>query len=615
MKVWFQNRRMKHKRQTLGKEDGDEKDGVPSNEIGNHKDEKLLIDDDDKKSFHSGDVSGDPGGSLSDRTDRNSIRAGNNNNSPSAANNNSSQSNTGFNNNSNGASSSGSNNSVSSSFENMIADDDSRSHDENEVISPIVHPNKVIKESRIKSEGGLKTPEIIKHHIAGKKKSTSSSAQEVCTITSKGVLLAMPDSTVNNSTLPGNSASRSLTPSTTPEAPGHLNLRSPLTIQPTHSEHLSRPRSSPSSTNTPLLSFGHSFLNISSGTPEAGKSVAGTSQSPIQTLQNIYHHTKTMDFRNGFSNNRQKNSSIYSQNQSQNLHRPEDCIQLRDSYSDEAHTLYARQHQTTISRIGQHGKSNTTLQNIYSATVPYHQQQSPYLHTQEYHGYGSSQLTHHCTYNRNMQDGNAFDTGQGYSHIHNDQSADGYMTNVNYGYSIRRTYHPTGENFSLHGHSTVPLQSEQHYYSDNQQNTQQGQHLVSSYVGHRMPIHSNQKEYRAEVKCQSDNYYEQRTEQLLHDGGDLVNISNNYASSPDAFTTVGITTTATAIAAANAVVITPPDSTGQVENYSDSYVNLYGNPVSATVPTQSVDNSNSSSDFNFLSNLANDFAPEYYQLS
>jgi homeobox protein HoxA/B2 len=29
----------------------------------------------------------------------------------------------------------------------------------------------------------------------------------------------------------------------------------------------------------------------------------------------------------------------------------------------------------------------------------------------------------------------------------------------------------------------------------------------------------------------------------------------------------------------------------------------------------SAENSNSSSDFNFLSNLANDFAPEYYQLS
>lgn len=31
--------------------------------------------------------------------------------------------------------------------------------------------------------------------------------------------------------------------------------------------------------------------------------------------------------------------------------------------------------------------------------------------------------------------------------------------------------------------------------------------------------------------------------------------------------------------------------------------------------TGMVENSNSSSDFNFLSNLANDFVPEYYQLS
>lgn len=32
-------------------------------------------------------------------------------------------------------------------------------------------------------------------------------------------------------------------------------------------------------------------------------------------------------------------------------------------------------------------------------------------------------------------------------------------------------------------------------------------------------------------------------------------------------------------------------------------------------PLATMENSNSSSDFNFLSNLANDFAPEYYQLS
>uniref|UniRef100_A0A6V7JED7 Uncharacterized protein n=1 Tax=Bracon brevicornis TaxID=1563983 RepID=A0A6V7JED7_9HYME len=79
-----------------------------------------------------------------------------------------------------------------------------------------------------------------------------------------------------------------------------------------------------------------------------------------------------------------------------------------------------------------------------------------------------------------------------------------------------------------------------------------------------------------------------------------------------------MTTTATAIAAATAAVITPPDSTGQSESNTDSYTgfaNFYGEPVHPTAPTPSADNSNSSSDFNFLSNLASDFAPEYYQLS
>lgn len=37
--------------------------------------------------------------------------------------------------------------------------------------------------------------------------------------------------------------------------------------------------------------------------------------------------------------------------------------------------------------------------------------------------------------------------------------------------------------------------------------------------------------------------------------------------------------------------------------------------AAAHLPNAQMDNSNSSSDFNFLSNLANDFAPEYYQLS
>lgn len=74
-------------------------------------------------------------------------------------------------------------------------------------------------------------------------------------------------------------------------------------------------------------------------------------------------------------------------------------------------------------------------------------------------------------------------------------------------------------------------------------------------------------------------------------------------------------------------------SVGNNNNDNNGFVGgptqLQGTPVAAatagsagyvSVPSSSslsglVENSNSSSDFNFLSNLANDFAPEYYQLS
>lgn len=71
--------------------------------------------------------------------------------------------------------------------------------------------------------------------------------------------------------------------------------------------------------------------------------------------------------------------------------------------------------------------------------------------------------------------------------------------------------------------------------------------------------------------------------------------------------------------------------TGANSNDNNGFVSgptqLQGTPATAavaagyvSVPSSSslsglVENSNSSSDFNFLSNLANDFAPEYYQLS
>lgn len=71
----------------------------------------------------------------------------------------------------------------------------------------------------------------------------------------------------------------------------------------------------------------------------------------------------------------------------------------------------------------------------------------------------------------------------------------------------------------------------------------------------------------------------------------------------------------------SSVVMTPPSSVrGDSEQYN-TFHQFYGNnaaPTNTQLHNQNMvlpDNSNSSSEFNFLSNLANDFAPEYYQLS
>lgn len=65
-------------------------------------------------------------------------------------------------------------------------------------------------------------------------------------------------------------------------------------------------------------------------------------------------------------------------------------------------------------------------------------------------------------------------------------------------------------------------------------------------------------------------------------------------------------------------VMTPPASV-QTDN-SDSYNNFhqfYGadnNPALGNQQVAQPESSNGSSDFNFLSNLANDYIPEYYQI-
>ncbi|XP_015180821.1 PREDICTED: homeotic protein proboscipedia [Polistes dominula] len=640
VKVWFQNRRMKHKRQTLSKEDGDEKDGSTSDGMEKTKNDKILsIDADEKKSCHNCDISGvgDVGSTLSgdvadlassgrrsSNSNNNNTNNNNNNNTPTATNNN--NSNPGFNTNSNGASSVGSTNSVSSSLEKMMADDDSRSQDGSEVTSPSVPTKKLSNnEVRIKVESGHKSPNASKQ-ISISKKSPSASSKEICSVNSNGVLLAMPDSTVSTPVLPGQSSARSLTPSSTPGTPASVQLQqgSPLSMQQTHTAYMQRPRSSPSST-TSVPAIMHGSANPGTMSPHAAITMAAN-QNHFQQ-QNVYQSNLGVDYRNGVPTNRQTVPPVVQQTQSQNSY----CIRQRYQhtripYSNEVHPY--RQNQTVVSRMS-HARV-TGPRNVYGSNMQFHQQQNQYGNTADYNGYPQSEATYHASYHRNMQSGGAYNTAQGYPNPQAEQPTEGYMNSGNYGYTSTG-YHPNSENLASHGHSNVSTQSgQQHYYNEiphqqqqqqqqqpQPQPQQQQQQQAESYVAHPPSMHPTSSDYRTNNKCHPNTYYEQTNQMHVHQGGEASNIPNSYVSSPDPFPAPGMTTTATAIAAATAAVITPPGSTGQADGSTDynNYGNFYGEPVHTTAPPPSADNSNSSSDFNFLSNLANDFVPEYYQLS
>ncbi|XP_011155414.2 homeotic protein proboscipedia [Solenopsis invicta] len=634
VKVWFQNRRMKHKRQTLSKEDGDEKDGSTSDGMEKTKSDKMLsADNDEKKSCHNCDISGvgDVGSTLTgDVTDLGSSgrRNSNNNNTPGATNNNNNNnSNAGFNTNSNGASSVGSTNSVSSSFEKMIVDDDSRSQDGSEVTSPSV-TKKLSSEVRVKVESGHKSPNTAKQQqISVSKKSPSANTKDMCSVNSNGVLLAMPDSTVSTPVLPGQNSTRSLTPSSTPGTPVSVQLQqgSPLGIQQAaHTAYMQRPRSSPSSTTSlpgPMLH--PASTNPGTMSPHGGRNISNSQQAHFQQ-QGVYQPTPAIDYRNGVPANRQSIPTASQQSQSQQSYCTRDTYQQpRISYSSEVNSLYVRQNQTVGSRVTHHVRATgTASRSMYGANMQFHQQaQLQYGSTGEYNGYPQAGPPYHA-YHRSMQGSNAYNSGQGYSATQNEQSTDGYMTPGNYGYSTGGNYHGAGENLATHGHAAVSAQTGQHYFNDIQQQQQHPQqHTAEGYVTHQPPMHPSSGDYRPGNKCHPGAYYEQAAAGQLHvhQGGEASSIPNSYVSSPDPFPAPGMTTTATAIAAATAAVITPPGSAGQTDGNNESYSNygnFYGEPVhTATAPPPSADNSNSSSDFNFLSNLANDFAPEYYQLS
>ncbi|KOX78584.1 Homeotic protein proboscipedia [Melipona quadrifasciata] len=350
------------------------------------------------------------------------------------------------------------------------------------------------------------------------------------------------------------------------------------------------------------------------------KNISNNQQTHFQQ-QSVYQSTSAIDYRNGVPN-RQAVPAASQQTQSQGSYCSRDTYQQpRISYPGDVHPLYARQNQVLGSRVGHHVRAATgaASRTMYNSSMQFHQQQNQYANTGgEYNGYPQAGPPYHASYHRTMQGGSAYNqASQGYSAQH-DQTTESYMTPTgNYGYPSSGNYHATSENLASHGHAAVSVQTGQHYYNDIQQQQQhQQQHTAEGYVTHQPPMHPSSGDYRAGAKqCHPNAYYDQQASQLhVHQGGEASSIPNSYVSSPDPFPAPGMTTTATAIAAATAAVITPPGSAAQAEGNADSYNygNFYAEPVHTAAPPPSADNSNSSSDFNFLTNLANDFAPENF---
>lgn len=387
---------MKHKRQTLTKEDGDDKDGGSSDGLEKSKSDKLLgLDEDEKKSCHNCDISGvgDVGSTLSgDVTELTSVRGGNsNNNTPSATNNNS------FNANSNGASSVGSTNSVSSTFDKMMVDEDSRSHDSSDVTSPSLSSKKL--DVRVKVEADHKSPNATKQQqISISKKSPSSSGKDMCSVTSNGVLLALPDSTVGTPTLQNQqgSSTRSLTPSSTPGTPASVHLQgSPLSMQQaTHGVYMQRPRSSPSSST----SGGNVQTNLlHSGNNPTGAISPHNRNPQSHFQQGVYHQTPaSIDYRNGGQAVNRQAVPIGNQ-QNAYCSREATYHQQRISYASEMHPQYARQSQT-MNRVNHHTRtgSGRSMYNHHSMQQ-FHQQHNQYGNTAAYNGYAQSG-TYHASY-------------------------------------------------------------------------------------------------------------------------------------------------------------------------------------------------------------------------
>lgn len=546
---------MKHKRQTLSKqgEDGDDKDSTASEGGKSGKmSDKFLDDEMSKKSCQGCEMPTGPGcGPHDDVPDLGSTR-GNNNNTPSATNNN-----TSFNSNSNGASSVAS----SGSFDKMMAEEDSRSNEDSGVhTSPRTTTKKASTSAgsiTVKVEGRKSSPNSERR--IGLCKSSPGSQKDTCG-NGQGLLMALSDGIPSGSK---SISSRSLTPSSTPGTP--MQHQSPIGPGVTNPMYPQLPRSSPT-TATAIASATVTIQNVANSVPP----FVARGTAAVSNFQNQYPVANDYSSRTGTKHHNIQYQMHHQQNYNSELYNSEHQQHMINSHQN----IMMGTRGNEIRNTGRgHGRQN------------YHQQQ-------QYHN------QHYYNYNKNHHNSNA----DGSYHSMNQS---GY--NHGYGYNNHYGYH----------HGMYPSENTDNIINNhmNQQQQQPQQDTSSYYPNENIqhPIHKNQNHIEYSNKNNShEGYYENN----MYNHMSQTN-HESYIPSEGFQQSNAVPNTATAIAAATAAVMTPPTSvqTDSGDNYTNFHQFYNSETPQTQAPPTSGDNSNSSADFNFLSNLANDFAPEYYQLS
>lgn len=227
------------------------------------------------------------------------------------------------------------------------------------------------------------------------------------------------------------------------------------------------------------------------------------------------------------------------------------------------------------------------------------------------------QTSYNNYYQQQQQEGSSSSTYYTQAQLQQQQTQRGYTQQTYEDGSYHQQQQPQQQ-------GTSPYYANTAYYQQQQQTSEALSQYYENYHAHPQP---QQQHYQKAAAS----YY--ATSADLMQGGEASNIPSHYVASPDTFPSAASATTMSASVHQQQQLQTehatpqqqfsqfPAGNNGFYEHAASTSASNVGTAVvaaaamSANSNSMASENSNSSSDFNFLSNLANDFAPEYYQLS